>query len=48
MKYIYILLILFFSCNYPEMIRNEIVFKSDFENNSLEKIDGGVLMVFNN
>ena len=28
------------SCSYPEMIRNELVYKNDFENLNLNAIDG--------
>ncbi len=36
------------SCSYPEMVRNELIYDNDFENNTLEKIDGGELSTFNN
>ena len=36
------------SCSYPEMVRNELVYENDFENSSLEKIDGGDFSKFNN
>ena len=50
MKKIYFLLISIFinSCNYPEMVRNELVYENNFENSNLEKIDGGGLSKFNN
>ena len=35
------------SCSYPEMIRNELVYENDFENNNLNKIDGGDIITFN-
>ena len=36
------------SCSYPEMIRNELVYKNDFENLDLNAIDGGKISSFNN
>ena len=48
MKKIYILFFIINSCSYPEMTRNELVYENDFENNSLEKIDGGDFSKFNN
>ena len=48
MKKILIILLLFNSCTYPEMVRNEIVYENDFENKSLENIDGGGFSSFNN
>ena len=35
------------SCSYPEMVRNELIFENDFENNNLEFIDGGEINIFN-
>ena len=35
------------SCSYPEMIRNEIIYKNDFEKNDLKNIDGGGIMKYN-
>tara|TARA_B100000963_G_C22624285_1_gene671541 strand:+ start:1893 stop:2618 length:726 start_codon:yes stop_codon:yes gene_type:complete len=43
-----ILLFIINSCSYPEMIRNELVYENDFENNNLSKIDGGDIISFNN
>ena len=43
--------ILFFlidSCSYPEIIRDELVYENDFENNDLSEIDGGGFSKFNN
>ena len=48
MKKILIIILLFNSCTYPEMIRNEVVYENDFESNSLENIDGGGFSNFNN
>ncbi len=42
------LIIIINSCSYPEMIRNELIYENTFENNSLEKIEGGGLSEFNN
>ena len=36
------------SCSYPEMIRNELVYENGFENENLNSIDGGNIMLFNN
>lgn len=45
-----IFLVIFFinSCSYPEMIRDELIYENDFENNNLKEIDGGGLSKFNN
>ncbi len=40
--------LIFFSCSYPEMIRDEQVFYTDFENSNIKNIDGGDFMTFNN
>ena len=48
MKKIFLLFLLINSCSYPEMVRNELVYENDFEQSSLEKIDGGQIMNFNN
>ena len=45
---IYFLLIFICSCNYPEMIRDEIIYENNFENNNLENIDGAEINNFNN
>ena len=44
------LLIIFIanSCSYPEMIRNELVYENDFEQEKLANIDGGGIIDFNN
>jgi hypothetical protein len=36
------------SCSYPEIVRDELIFDNDFENNDLSNIDGGALTTFNN
>lgn len=49
MKKILLLLIFIInSCSYPEMIRNELIYDNDFENNDLENIDGGDIFRYNN
>lgn len=35
------------SCSYPELSRNEVIYSNDFENQNLEKIDGGGISIFN-
>ena len=45
---IYLILLLINSCSYPEMIRNEVVYENNFEDNNLSKIDGGGIINFNN
>lgn len=47
MRKIIILIFIINSCSYPEMIRNEIIYSNDFENNNLINIDGGGLSYFN-
>lgn len=48
LKKLILILITINSCSYPEMIRNELVYENDFENNNLDKIDGGDITSFNN
>ena len=49
MKKIFVfIIILINSCSYPEMIRNELVYQNDFENFSMESIDGGEITTYNN
>ena len=48
MKKIFFLILIINSCSYPEMIRNELVYENDFENNNLLNIDGGGITEFNN
>ena len=43
----FFLMILYNSCSYPEMIRNELVYQNDFENSSMESIDGGEINTYN-
>lgn len=47
MKKVFFIILLINSCNYPEMIRNELIYENDFENLSLENIDGGGIIEFN-
>jgi len=42
-----IIFLLINSCSYPEMIRNELVYENNFENDNLSKIDGGEISTFN-
>ncbi len=44
--YIFILTMIC-SCSYPEIIRDELVYENDFENDNLSNIDGGVIENFN-
>ena len=48
MKKFFFLFFVINSCTYPEMIRNELVYENDFENQILNKIDGGEIIEFNN
>ncbi len=48
MKRFFLFIFLLNSCSYPEIVRDELVYENDFENNSLSKIDGGGLSFFNN
>ncbi len=45
---ILILLFIIDSCSYPEIIRDELIYENDFENNDLSEIDGGGFSKFNN
>ena len=45
-KLLFIFLILF-SCSYPEIIYDELVYENDFESNNLNEIDGGIISFFN-
>lgn len=51
MKYlIFLLTILFFinSCNYPKLLRDELIYENDFESENFPEIDGKVLSTYNN
>ena len=41
------LFIIINSCSYPEIIRDELIYENDFENNNLKDIDGGGIINFN-
>ena len=45
---IFILFLLVNSCSYPEILRDELIYDNDFENNDLSEIDGGAFSTFNN
>lgn len=45
---IIIIILIFNSCSYPEMVRDELVYYNDFESNDISKIDGAGLSKFNN
>ena len=47
MKKIFLLFVIINSCTYPEMSRDEIVFKDDFENSELQNIYGGNIINYN-
>ena len=49
MKYIFWIFIFFIinSCSYPEIVRDELIYNNNFENNNLTEIDGGGLSTFN-
>ena len=47
MKKILLIIFLINSCTYPEMIRDELVYDNDFENNDMSNIDGGGITYFN-
>ena len=50
MKYLIqtFILIIINSCSYPEIVRDELIYENNFENNNLDNIDGGGLSEFNN
>ena len=47
-KLFFLLFIIINSCSYPEIVRDELIYQNDFENNNLLEIDGGGLFDFNN
>ncbi len=49
MKY-YLILFLFilYSCSYPKLSSDELVYENSFEDEDLNEIDGGSIMVYNN
>ena len=49
MRLKFILFILIFnSCSYPEIVRDELIYSNDFEDKNLDMIDGGGFSYFNN
>ena len=42
-----LLILLIYSCAYPEIIRDELVYNNDFEDNKLSSIMGGTISEFN-
>tara|TARA_B100000989_G_scaffold155386_2_gene115931 strand:- start:889 stop:1578 length:690 start_codon:yes stop_codon:yes gene_type:complete len=46
-KRFFVILFIINSCSYPEIIRDELIYENDFENNVLDKIDGGGISSFN-
>lgn len=46
-QYYYLLLLIIFSCQYPELIRDDLVYENDFESKNLDFIDGGGITFFN-
>ena len=48
MKKIFLLLLSFSACSYPEIVRDELVYENDFETESLNNIYGGGISTFNN
>ena len=48
MKKLIILIFIINSCSYPELIKDELVYENSFEELSLDKIDGGGILNFNN
>ena len=44
----FVLIFIINSCSYPEMVRNELVYENDFEDENMVNIDGGGLSSFNN
>ena len=48
MRFLIFIFFIINSCTYPEMIRNELVYENDFENENLIHIEGGGLMNYNN
>ncbi len=47
-KTLLLILILFNSCSYPEIVRDDLIYENDFENENLSNIDGGGFSFFNN
>ena len=47
MKKLLFFLLIINSCSYPEIVRDELVYENNFEDNNLENIDGGGFSLFN-
>ena len=47
-RLIILFLFILYSCTYPKMTRDELVYENDFENEILTEIDGGTISVYNN
>ena len=47
MRLLILMLLLINSCSYPEMVRNELVYENDFENEKADKIDGAGFIKYN-
>ena len=45
---IFFIVLIINSCSYPEILRDELVYDNDFENNNLSEIDGAGFSTFNN
>ena len=45
--HILIILLFYNSCSYPEIVRDELVYNNNFEDNKLTDIDGGGISYFN-
>ena len=48
MKKLILIFLIINSCSYPEIVRDELIYNNNFENNELKEIDGGGLSTFNN
>lgn len=48
MRKFILIILLIYSCSYPEIVRDELVYENNFETNDLNDIDGGGLSMFNN
>ena len=46
--YIIIILLVYNSCSYPKLSRDELIYEDNFENENLQQIDGGSIMHYNN
>ena len=43
-----IIYILFQSCSYPEVVRDELVYENTFEERNIDQIDGAIFSEYNN